>query len=265
MVEADIKKCQHKGSFPRYCAKNFNEDIHMKKLTLILAALLLATGAHAENAFDGINFQIGMGLSGTQMAATGTQDTTLTPNPNLNGDSNGNSANGLTSLGYSYSVSSFNMAANAFYVIGNQSAGSPSYSGTSNSGTSETLSATYKLKNTWGLSVEPGLYFDDKTLGFLKLAYVQSNMQASMYCDASDLACSNLSIGPFTGTLRGFGYGLGVKHMFDKNFYGALDVLGVSYNSMNRTYSWLSTINTNNDSNFKPSQWMGFVSVGYKF
>lgn len=237
----------------------------MKKIALCLSAAALVTNASAGNVFDGVNFQIGMGMSGTQMAATGTQDTTLTPNPNLNGDSNGNSPNGLTSLGYSYSVDSFNMAANAFYVIGNQAAGSPSYSGTSNGGVSETLSATYKLKNTWGLSVEPGFYFDEKTLGFLKLAYVQTNMQANMYCDASDQACENRSIGPFTGTLRGFGYGLGVKHMFDHNLYGAIDVLGVSYNSMNRTYSWLSTIDTNNDANFKPSQWMGFVSIGYKF
>lgn len=254
----------------------------MEKLIAGIGIATFSTLLSAQQAFDGFNFQLGLGATQSQINTSNTNDITVTPNANINGTTNATSFNGLTSVGYSQSFNNlfkgFNFAGNLFYVIGNQSGGNQtnvtngvsSYDATRS--VSETLSGKYKLQNTWGISLEPGYYFSKNILGYLKFAYVNSKLNSSFSCATSDSVCL-ISAEPFlrgatsafsaNKTITGIGYGFGGKYEITKNIYGALDFLYVDYTKSNQNIAWVSTESTN--AGFKPQQYMGFVSIGYKF
>lgn len=235
--------------------------------------VLFAHSAHAEKSFDGMNVQLGAGLSYTHVNASGTQDNSWEGSPlDLNGSSSASRFNGLFSLGYSKSIESINVAANVFYVIGNQSGGGKSSSDSYNvsipdvytGNLSENLSSTYQLKNTWGISLEPGYYFSEKALGYLKLAYVNSSLKSTLNCNASDGYCNNTSA-TSSKNVNGFGYGLGAKYAFTQNVYGAVDLMGITYGSVSTSYNWFPDGEYQNAASFRPTQFLGFISLGYRF
>ena len=252
----------------------------MKRYLLCSVFWLISSTSFAQQAFDGFNFQLGIGGVQGQVKASNTEDTSLIPNPSINNTTTGTAFNGITSLGYSQSFDDlfkgFNLAANIFYVIGNQSAGNVSNTtnGVESDGgigpITETLSGSYKLKNTWGIALEPGYYISNNLLGYFKFAYVSSTANASLSCYASDNACldangsfgSNASYG-INKTINGIGYGFGGKYQITQNVYGALDFLYVDYSSVTQNISWAGGTGTN--ATFRPQQYMGFLSVGYKF
>jgi hypothetical protein len=249
----------------------------MKKLFYVVSLFAGLTNSpllHAQQVFDGINTQLGLGVATSQVSASGTDDDSWYGSSplNVNGNTSGTRLVGLASIGYSKSFSSYNLAANLFYVIGNQSAGGSSTTGVTSNITpdgpskkvSENLNSSYTLKNTWGISLEPGYYFDKDLLAYLKLAYVTTSLQSNLSCNSSDGYCPN-QMSSSSQSLNGFGYGLGVKKMFTDSIYGAVDLLGVTYGNVNKSYN-LSTYSTApNNASFKTTQYMGFVSVGYKF
>jgi hypothetical protein len=249
----------------------------MKKIIFTFAITSFSTLLLAQQAFDGFNFQLGIGGTQNQINASNTNDTTLIPNPNINNTTTGTSFNGITSVGYSQSFDSlfkgFNLAGNVFYVIGEQSAGNVSnyFPGASVGAISETLSGNYKLQNTWGISVEPGYYFAKDILGYLKFAYVSSTLNSNFSCAASDNLCltpgsSNGATSSFSNnnTINGIGYGIGGKYQITKNIYGALDFMYVDYTKVSQNINWINTSTTTNAS-FKPQQYMGFLSIGYRY
>ena len=251
----------------------------MKKIlspNVVVSSLLCASFAQsalAEKSFDGVNVQLGAGLTYSHVNASGTQDNSWEGSPlDLNEGSGATRFNGLVSLGYSKSIETFNIAANVFYVIGNQSGGRRSgadsytvsipdvYTGT----LSENISSAYKFKNTWGISLEPGYYFSENVLGYLKLAYVNSSLQSTLSCNSSDGYCDNSTVSA-NKNVNGFGYGLGAKYAFTRNVYGALDLMGVTYSSVRTSYNWFPDNEYQNAASFKPTQFFGFISLGYRF
>jgi opacity protein-like surface antigen len=254
-------------------------EAEMKRLILVFGMAMMSVNALAQQAFDGFNIQLGIGGAQSQVKANSTNDTSLTPEPNINNPTTATSFNGIASIGYSQSFDNlfkgFNLAGNLFYLIGNQSSGS--VSNTFNTvnpidlgSVTETLGGKYKLQNTWGISIEPGYYFSKDILGYLKFAYVSSTLNSSFTCNTSDNYC--LSPGGSFGanaafstnkTTNGIGYGIGGKYQITKNIYGALDFMYVDYSKVNQTLEWTSEFSTN--AGFKPQQYMGFLSVGYKF
>lgn len=248
----------------------------MKKILLGALFAVFACPLFAQSAFDGFYGQIGIGGAQSQINANSTDDTSLSTNPNINNKSTGTSLNGIASVGYSQSfdnyLQGFNLAGNIFYLIGNQSAGSVNNSfPPSNTGVTESLSGKYKLQNTWGISLEPGYYFTKDILGYLKFAYVSSTLNSSFSCTTSDNACltpggSKEGTSSFTTnkTINGIGYGIGGKYEITKEIYGALDFLYVDYTKSNQNINWIFYDRTPN-AGFKPQQYMGFISVGYKF
>lgn len=121
------------------------------------------------------------------------------------------------------------------------------------------------------ISLEPGYYFTKDVLGYLKFAYVSSTLNSSLSCTASDDLCltqggSSSATSSFSTnkTINGIGYGIGGKYQITKNIYGALDFLYVDYTKSNQNINWYDPSVTANAS-FKPQQYMGFVSVGYRF
>lgn len=232
----------------------------MKNLIIAGAIAVISASAFADGAFDGPFVQLGIGGSGTSTKVSGVDG-------ELNGSASQGSVNGLLSAGWSQSIGSdgFNLGANLFYVIGNQNAGqkSSSYS-ISGPGVTANINenAQNKLQKTFGISVEPGWNFTDSTLGFVKLAWVNSRANGtysgSFTCDAPCTlsgATSGSTSTSATKTINGFGYGLGIKQLVTKNIYLGVDLMGVTYGSAN----------IGEGASAKASQFLGFASVGYKF
>lgn len=232
----------------------------MKKIIIATVVATISGLAMAEGAFDGPFVQLGIGGSSTSTKLSGTDS-------DLNGSSSQGSFNGLVAAGWSQSIGSegFNLGANIFYVIGNQNAGEKSSSyNISGPGFTANINenAQNKLQNTFGISVEPGWNFTDSTLGFVKLAWVNSRADGtysgSFTCDAPCTlsgATSGSTSTSGTKTINGFGYGLGVKQLVTKNIYLGVDLMGVTYGSAN----------IGEGASAKASQFLGFASIGYKF
>lgn len=228
----------------------------------IAAALGAASTLAVAGGFDGPFVQLGIGG-----ASTSTKVSNLTfdnSDINGNGTKSSGSFNGLVSGGYSQdfgafneSLKGFNLAANLFYVIGNQNSGNSSMAGVDGWGDQRAGNFNYKLKNTWGISVEPGWNFTESTLGFVKLAWVNTQFNGNGSYSSSSADPSATGTLNESKTLNGFGYGLGVKQLVTKNIFLGVDLMGVTYNSF--------TPSDSGGANFKPSQFMGFASVGYKF
>lgn len=228
----------------------------MKQLILAGAIAALSGTALAAGAFDGPFVQLGIGGSGTSTKISGTDSS-------FDGSSSQGSFNGLVSAGWSQSIGTegFNLGANLFYVIGNQNAGQKNNTyGVEGSGwtASVTESGQSTLKNTFGISVEPGWNFTESTLGYVKLAWVNSRLDGNLNMSYTCPACTTTSGSASessTKTINGFGYGLGVKQLVTKNIFVGVDLMGVTYGSANYDGGMSA----------KPSQFLGFASVGYKF
>lgn len=200
----------------------------MKK-SLFAATIALSACFANAGSFDGPYVQLGIGGAHSSTKQNGTDHQLF------DGTASQSSFNGQVAAGWSESVgpSGFNMAANMFYVIGNQNAGKP------NGHTSEpwslgALSGDYNysgnmsstLKNTFGISVEPGWYLEDRTLGYLKLAWLNTRVhQSGSYsttCTQNVGTCTVVG-GDVSETgsksTNGFGYGLGAKHLITANTY----------------------------------------------
>ncbi len=228
--------------------------------SLIVAALTFVAPFAFASEFDGLNLQLGIGGSNTSSRVSGTAitDSNGATYTTLDGTHSEGSFNGMTSIGYSKALGSegFNMAGSLFYVIGNQNAGNVS-STFVGSGGSLTEAGNVKFENTWGVSIEPGWNFAKSSLGFLKLAWVNSTYKGNLSANLTSFSdpTRNATAATYgSKNLNGFGYGLGVKHMLTQNIFAAVDVLGVSYQSYE-----------NYGVSAKPSQWMGFASLGYRF
>ena len=223
----------------------------MKKI--VVAAIALASTTAFAGGFDGPFVQLGIGGSSTGTKVSGTTVNTTS----VDGTNSQGSFNGLVAGGYSQSFGNFNLAANLFYVIGNQKAGSKTSNGLNTDGESVSENYNSKLKNTWGISIEPGWNFTESTLGYAKLAWVMSQANTSMNYHNN---VGGFDTTPSTSkTINGFGYGLGVKQMITKNIYAGVDLMGVSYQSYSVTDADLGTFNN------RPRQFLGFASIGYKF
>lgn len=221
----------------------------MKKMVIAGLLAAAASGAMADGAFDGVNAQIGMGFTslGTDYTVAGDDGGSI----NTKGSQMGMLGN--IAAGYSYGFNKqFNLAANVFYNFGSSNAGSISIN--NGDGTSSTIQG--KLKNIWGISVEPGYYFSDKALGFVKLGWAMGSTSGS--ASWSDGTSGTTSV----GTANGFLYGLGFKHLITENVYLGVEAYQIAFSSKSKTSSddlgsWTET--------FKPNMTYGGINVGYKF
>lgn len=214
---------------------------------MVIAGLLAAaaSGAMADGAFDGVNAQIGLGF-----ASIGNESTVSNEgNSYINNKTSQPGMLGTIAAGYSYGFNKqFNLGANIFYNFGSDNAGSASlFNGA--------VTQQSKVKNLWGISVEPGYYFGDKSLGFVKLGWAMASTTQSAF-DGDG------SVNVNTGTANGFLYGLGFKQLVTDNIYVGIDAYQVTFSSVSSTQDW-----GNGGINFqsKPNYTFGGINVGYKF
>ena len=232
----------------------------MKKMVIAGLLAAAASGAMADGAFDGVNAQLGMGFTslGTEYSSNEnnyTQPELYNNSTNVKGSQTGMLGN--VALGYSYGINKqFNLAANVFYNFGSDNAGS--LSGSDNS-TSSSGTIQAKLKNIWGISVEPGYYFADKSLGFVKLGWAMASTSGSY--NGSD-ADGSYSSSQSAGTANGFLYGIGFKQLVTDNIYVGIDAYQIAFSSKSVTTSDQYGTDT---ASYKPNMTYGGITVGYKF
>lgn len=235
----------------------------MNKRHILVAAVLSAiAGVASAGAFDGPYVQLGIGGASTETQTSYPSVLGNLPGFNTGANSSGGSFLGQILGGYSQSFDKFNIAANVFYNIGNQDSGSNNYSLNGSNGYL-IANQSFKLKNTWGVSLEPGLYVTEKTLGYLKLSYFNSQLNYNASYGAHIVSPSYSESGSYnsSSSMNGIGYGIGAKQMFTDNIYGFVEYQYVQYDKWNDSGLFGSGYSTS----YKPNQNYGWVGVGYKF
>jgi hypothetical protein len=100
-----------------------------------------------------------------------------------------------------------------------------------------------KIQNSWSLSVAPGLKLNDSSLAYVKLYYEAGKLKSN--CDSTN---TNQSI-------KGFGYGIGLRTEINKTTFLETEIKQVNYNKF--SYEKLADL-TN-------SSTTGSVGVVFKF
>jgi hypothetical protein len=242
----------------------------MKKIILAAVLVASATNVLAEGAFDGPYVQLGVGMvSNTTKADLGLAGEIISPNDLslISSDLSNDGAMGQILVGYSRNVSGkFNLAANAFYNFGNNKSGTLSV-------VEGVARLDAKLKNVWGISIEPGFYFSDNTLGYVKLGYQEGDIKLNGNLDTSNI---DLPVPDLTGYANtkskggAFLYGFGIKHLLTPNIYIGADVTRADYSNERLSGSFGSgdfnaPIPSELLINSKATQTSGLVTLGYKF
>ncbi len=205
-----------------------------------VATLTAASSAAMAGGFDGPFVQGGVGFARSQTEARSHWPTP----PDVDSKPSDNSFIGQIAGGYSRSFGQFNLAASAFYVLGDQNAGDIAVRDAGNPDNTY----RFKNKNSWGISIEPGFNFNESTLAYLKLAYVESQGRGVEQFRGVSYS--------YNATYHGYGYGAGVKYKFTPNLYGVADIQQANYQS--RSFE-------NGGLNLKPNSLTGIIGVGYKF
>ena len=211
------------------------------KKIAIIATLGFASSLAVAGSFDGPFVQGGGGFSNmqTEVNAPGWFSSKLSDSSFI----------GQLAAGYSHSMGSFNLAASAYYVVGDQKAGRFDYS------SSGIGSLAFKSKNAWGVSIEPGFNLSESTIAYGKIGYVDAKGMASDNWTSGGLNRSST----YNGSFHGYSYGAGLKHKFSANLYAVAEIQQVNYQSKTWTYS------NGYQVSMKPNSLTGIIGIGYKF
>lgn len=211
--------------------------MNYKKLAII-AALSAASSGVLAGGFDGPFVQAGIGgaHSRTDIRFTGWFDA----------NESDSTVNGQIAGGYSKSFGQFNLAGSAFYLLGDQRAGEKTIQDSNG-----LHKISMKLKNTWGISIQPGYNFTPSTLGYLKFGYTQTR---------GDWTYVNHASGE--STFDGVSYGIGAKHQLAQNLYGYAEIQQTNFN---RNKVHMTVDGNHYTDSFKPESLTGFVGIGYQF
>lgn len=223
---------------------NKRKRIHVMLMAGIAALALIAGAASRADAgsFDGPFVQVGAGFS-----SLGTLNTFSDSTGSFGQATSQVNILGTIAAGYSYELPhSFNLAADFFYNFGSRHAGY-TYDYT---GFNRDALAQNKLKNIWGISIEPGFNFSDKALGFVKLGWAMAS-SSLVYSDNGDTYN--------TGTHQGFLYGLGFKHLVSDHISVGMEAYQIAFSSKSTNVDPATTLSN------KPNLTYGGITVGYKF
>lgn len=224
----------------------------MKKTFLITGLGLILSGASLAGSFDGPYAQLAVGIVNNQnkVQHTGTDHGGWKEDWQ---SLSSNNAGGQIAIGYSYNPTGiFNIGANLFYDATSKNSGQYTYS---QPGWDYSIHS--KLKNVWGFSVEPGAYLSDKTLGYVKLGWVNGKSSVKV-TDAGFQVNSSSST-------NGVLYGIGVKQMLTNNLFIGLELSQSSFNRKSETIASPAGGADTETITTKPTQTKSFVTVGYKF
>jgi opacity protein-like surface antigen len=217
----------------------------MNKIIVLAVFCLMSSLATAKDydvIFDGPYIQAGYGFSSSSadIAFTSGSD-----QESYKGGQTG--GNGNVTVGYSHDLPGpWNIAANVFYNYGSKSSGQYNWPGYAYQST---------LTNIKGVVLEPGFLVDDNALSFLKLGYATATQGVTV---TNVIDISGGGAGSYSGTVRGFLYGLGFKQQLTENIFAGMELYQIKFSTLS-----LSAANTGITQ--KPSFTYGGLNVGYTF
>ena len=202
----------------------------MKKLLAASLLSVAATGAFAQaNAFDGFS-------AGVKVSSAGSS--TSVSQPHIPNDANsGFSANlgqqsvvPTVELGYTYGVSKeIALGLTATYDLSDTKAG-----------TVDNLN--FKTTQHYSINFKPGYVFNNATQLYAILGYNSMTGKASAQGYSAN------------ATFNGFGAGLGIQVLLNKNIYVQAEAQQITYSGV-----------TKSSVTYTPSTTLGTVGLGYKF
>ena len=227
----------------------------MKKLIIAsaLSAAFVSPAVFAQaTGFTGFYGQVGLGMnsSGSNVNIASPAQPEGDEALFLSGKLGQQNVAGNVALGYNLGLSNgFNIGANVFYNIAGDAAGSLNV-GDGVDG----LTANNRLKNIWGISVEPGYSFSDSSLGFVKLGWAMADN--SWRISGGDGGTETIGFGNSSGFL----YGVGYKHLINKNVYVGVEVYQVAFSSKSKSFDGGNTTLSS-----KPTYTYGGIVLGARF
>jgi len=108
------------------------------------------------------------------------------------------------------------------------------------------LGENFKTKNSWSLSVAPGMLLNDKTLAYVKLSYEAGNLSLKVPSASVDKSIS------------GFGYGIGLRTEINKTTFFETEIKQVNYKKSSYKFD-------GDTADFTPAVTVGSVGVVFKF
>jgi hypothetical protein len=180
----------------------------------------------SKGAFDGVNLSLGLGA-----ASLTSEYADNTPSYYQASD---RGASGNIAIGYSYAFKNrFNLAGNLFYQFGLERSGNlDEWGGLYN----------FKVKNIWGVTLEPGYNFTDNSLGYLKLGYAKADSK-------TDYSSYETSVG--------FLYGVGFKQLIAPQTFVGVETYQIDFSREKSHEAY--------DSTNKPSLTYAGIMMGYTF
>ena len=212
---------------------------------LLAAGLCTLSSLATAGGFDGPSVQAGIALTAAQ---------TELRNYSPDGKVSDNSVIGSLALGYSKAYGKLNLAGGLFALLGSPKSGSLNSFDDSPTGTGGLWSDEFKLKQVWGLSIEPGYNLSESTLVYAKLSYVQATGQ-----NRYDYSRAPVPEGTGSAEAKhsGIGIGAGVKFKLSSKLYGVVEFQQVNFDSKGYYGDVPET--------YKPSLLSGSVGLGYQF
>jgi len=215
--------------------------INTRKL-IGLSLVALSTAASA-GAFDGPSLQVGVDFNNAQSKLS---------NYSPDGTVSNSQSQANLAFNYSQAYGKFNLGFSAFSILGDAKSGSLR-------STSEDTGGdwwdSFKLKNIWGVSIEPGVNVNDSVLAYLKFSAVRAK-GVNTY-DYTGATAGDTSAGSASVNHNGTGFGAGVKFKLGKDVYGAVEVEQIRFN--NKVYYGDAS------ESYKPSMLRSGVSIGFLF
>lgn len=203
----------------------------MKKVLSIVAASLACATAGAQTA----NFE---GFTGALNLNTVSTTTKITADIATFDGIGQQSFNGSAQLAYGFVTSpSTVVTVGGTYALGSNKAGSFSIDDP------EFGTLNIKTKNAYSLYVEPGFLLSDKTLAYGKLSYEGAKGELT-FSESGD-----------SKSIKGTGFGIGVRTMLDKTTFIQVEFKQVGY----------SSVAIGGGASFKPKATMGTIGFGMKF
>jgi opacity protein-like surface antigen len=201
----------------------------MKKKLVALALLAGSTGVFAQaNPFEG--FSAGVGVSSVGAS------TTLSGADAVGGDSVNFGQQSIVptiEVGYTHGLSKeFSLGITATYDLADTKAGSAN-------------DINVKGKNHYSINLKPGYMVGNSTMAYALVGY---HATKGIISGDGESISSNYS---------GFGAGLGIQTLIDKNIFIKAEFQQITYNT--------KTGLAGADINVKPSATVGTIGIGYKF
>ncbi len=197
------------------------------KLLVAAAAIIIASSAMAQSAFEGAYGQLGIGYQSSKPKTDSTEESY-------------NSTNGFASVaaaGYNFQVTK-----DFLLGIGAEYSFLPtSQANLNDTDNGVTLTEKYKNQNTYNIFLSPGIVISKDSLVYAKVGYTGTSYK-------------NESEG-ITDNLQGYSLGLGYKEIISGGLYGFAEGNYFSYN--NKTTACGNKL-SGNSMNL-------LVGVGYKF